>query len=121
MKEGTNLQKAVMSIEGDPRLDRYVKELFSDRQILARILKRVTTEFKDERIDDIMAAIEGEPEIETVPVNPGLTNAKGMPPEASRITGESTEKNENKDELCGMLEVLLDDKATLGSDPTKEK
>ena len=68
MKEGTNLQKAVMSIEGDPRLDRSVKELFSDRQILARILKRVTTEFKDERIDDIMAAIESEPEIETVPV-----------------------------------------------------
>ena len=26
--------------------------------------------------------------------------------------GISTEKNENKDELCGMLEVLLDDKAS---------
>ena len=39
----------------------------ADKQVLARILKRVTDEFRDSDYDSIMSAIEGEPEIESVP------------------------------------------------------
>jgi hypothetical protein len=93
MKENTNLQRSVEAIKGNPKLDKSVKELFADKQILARILKRVTNEFKDEDIETIMSAIEGEPEIETVPVEPGLTNAKTIPAEATKIVGENTESS----------------------------
>ncbi|MBR1742088.1 MAG: hypothetical protein IJ733_09525, partial [Lachnospiraceae bacterium] len=86
----TNIQKAVRSIEGNPKLDRAVKELLADKQVLARILKRVTDEFKDEEIDTIMEAIEGEPDVSSVPAEPGLTNA---PAEATKLAGESTESN----------------------------
>ena len=45
MNEKTNLEKTVLAAEGDPKLDRAVKELLADKQVLARILKRVTDEF----------------------------------------------------------------------------
>ena len=66
MKGNTNLQRSFDSIKGNPKLDKSVKELFADKQVLARILKRVTNEFKDEDIESIMSAIEGEPETECV-------------------------------------------------------
>ena len=45
-------------------------------------------EFSDKNISEIMEAIEGEPEIEKVPVEPGLTNTTER---TDRIVGESTE------------------------------
>ena len=85
-----NIQKAVRSIEGNPKLDRAVKELLADKQVLARILKRVTDEFRDDDIETIMKSIEGEPDISSVPVEPGLTN---VPVEATRLAGGNTESN----------------------------
>jgi len=67
-----------------------VKRLLSDKQVLARILKRVTVEFKDEDLPAIMKSIEGKPQIETVPVSPGLTN---LPPEATHLLGDNRESN----------------------------
>ncbi|MBQ9606814.1 MAG: hypothetical protein IJV16_06525, partial [Lachnospiraceae bacterium] len=93
MRDNTNLQRTILAVEGDPKLDRAVKELFADKQVLSRILKRVTKEFKDETVEDIMSAIEGEPEIESVPVVPGLTNVSRVPPEATKIIGDNTESN----------------------------
>ena len=40
-----------------------------------------------------MSAIEGEPEIESVPVEPGMTNTNPIPEEARHITGEDKESN----------------------------
>ncbi len=93
MTVDTNLQKAVITVEGNPKLDKAVKELLADKQVLARILKRVTDEFKDSDYDSIMAAIEGEPEIESVPVETGMTNSKSVPEETRHITGEDKESN----------------------------
>ena len=93
MTVDTNLQKAVITVEGNPKLDKAVKELLADKQVLARILKRVTDEFKDSDYDSIMAAIEGEPEIESVPVETGMTNSKSIPEETKHITGEDKESN----------------------------
>ena len=38
MEKDTNLQKVIESINGDPKLDRSIKELLADKQVLARIL-----------------------------------------------------------------------------------
>lgn len=78
------------SITKSPKLDKCVKRLLSDKQVLARILKRVTVEFKDEDLPAIMKSIEGKPQIETVPVSPGLTN---LPPEATHLLGDNRESN----------------------------
>ena len=91
MTVDTNLQKAVNSIDQNPKLDKAVKELLADKQVLARILKRVTDEFKDSDYDSIMSAIEGEPEIESIPVEPGKTNTKSIPEEVRHITGDDKE------------------------------
>ncbi len=84
----SNLQQAVASVTRNPKLDQSVKRLLSDKQVLARILKRVTVEFMDEDLDSIMDCIEGKPQIETVPITPGFSN---LPPEATQIMGDNTE------------------------------
>ena len=93
MKYDTNIQKSITSIEGNPKLDKAVKELLADKQILARILKRVTDEFKYESFDTIMDAIEGKPEIAVTPVEPGLTNVHSAPNEAAKLKEDVTESS----------------------------
>lgn len=67
--------------------DENIKNILSDKEILAWILKNTTTEFSDLEIDKIIECIEGEPEISSVKLNPGETNA------VRKITGN---KNEDK-------------------------
>ena len=88
MTTQTHLSTTVYAAEGDPRLDQAVKELLADKQVLARILKRTVSEFKDFEISEIMDAIEGKPEISKISIVPGLTNLSDP---VDRIEGESTE------------------------------
>ena len=88
--EESTLTAALSSNTRNPKLDRAAKTLLADKQVLARILKRVTVEFSDEDLDSIMDAIEGKPQIEVVPVTPGQTN---LPPEATRLVGDETQSN----------------------------
>lgn len=67
--------------------DENIKNVLSNKVILAWILKNTTTEFCDMSINQIMRCIEGNPEISIVKVNPGETNV------ADKITGS---KNEDK-------------------------
>lgn len=78
MTTQTHLSNTIDAV--DPAKERYdenVKALLADIQILARILKYTVAEVQGLELDEIMACIDPESiEIGTVPVSPGLTNAK---------------------------------------------
>ena len=82
--------KAVVSAGNLAKYDAQAKSVLADKNILARILQRVVKEVQGMTIPEIISCIEGEPEISTVPVDPGMTNARitGMPSE-SNIVGEN--------------------------------
>ncbi len=54
--------------------DTYAKCILSNKQVLARILKKTVSEFKDMSFDEIMGCIEGEPQVDKIPIHPGMTN-----------------------------------------------
>lgn len=58
------------------RYDTEVKNVLSDKNILAWIMSRVTDEFRGMSIEDIIPCIEGEPLISKVYVAPGKTNER---------------------------------------------
>lgn len=89
MQVNTNVADAAEAVSGKEQYDAQVKKLLSNKQILAWILKYTAEEFKDYSIAEIIEAIEGTPEIGTVPVNPGLVKVT----DAENITGMSNEDN----------------------------
>lgn len=74
--------------------DDNIKNILSNKVILAWILKSSTTEFYDLTIERIVECIEDEPEISAVRVNPGETN------ESEKIVGS---KNEDKVPMEGTV------------------
>lgn len=72
--ETTNLAHAVDIAGEKAQLDTEVKNVLSDKYILAWILSRVASEFRGMPIQTIVQCIEGEPLISRVYVNPGKTN-----------------------------------------------
>ena len=85
----TNLSQTIDITTERARYDEYIKEILSDKQILARILKYTLEEFQDTDIDTIIANID-EPEVSKVRVEPGHTNTetiKGAPTE-DNVPGE---------------------------------
>lgn len=67
-------------------LDNQIKVVLSNKAILARILSQCMKEFSGMDYDTIVNCIEGEPEVGSVPINPGLTNQR-----KEKISGEQTE------------------------------
>jgi len=70
----TNLAQAVEATNASSSYDTNIKFLLADKQILARILKYAVSEFKDMTIEDIIASIGDDIEIETRPLDAGLSN-----------------------------------------------
>ena len=81
----TNLAQAIDITSQRAKYDTYVKEILSDKNILARILKYTLDEFKDTDFDTIIANI-GKPYISSIRVRPGLTNTE-------KISKDSEEDN----------------------------
>ena len=79
----THLSHSIEKTEFETQYDENVKDVLSDKQVLARIAKYRTEEFKDYDISDIMSCIEGEPEVSKIPVYPGKRK--------DSITGMNTE------------------------------
>lgn len=76
-KRGTvmSLEQTLTATEPDEiKLDRSVKRILADKNILARILKETVEECCEMSYDEIRQCIEGNVDIEQIPVNPGLTN-----------------------------------------------
>ncbi len=87
----TNISQVIDLAAKRAQYDEIVKEILSDKQILARILKYTLDEFKDAEIENIIANID-EPVISKTRMEPGSTNMQ-------RIKKESEEDNvpgENK-------------------------
>ena len=75
------LKNTILSTkEAKAKLDHTVKQIFSNRQILARIIKRTVPEFADIRLKDIEETyIEpGSNTISSVAVERNLTNIEGL-------------------------------------------
>ena len=68
-KVNNTLGRKLNSTEGRSTYDRQVKKLLADKQVLARIIKHCTEEFKDMSINDIIACID-RVDIEKEVVNP---------------------------------------------------
>lgn len=80
----THLSHSIEKTEFETQYDENVKDVLSDKQVLARIAKYRTEEFKDYEIPEIMECIEGEPEVSTIPVWPGKKRKDS-------VTGMNTE------------------------------
>ncbi len=82
----TYLAQAVEVANAASSYDTNIKFLLADKQILARILKYAVSEFKDMTIEDIITSIGEDIEIETRPLDAGLSNM-------GRVNASSTEDN----------------------------
>ena len=79
------IANAVNAAGDKAQYDARVKRLLSQKSILAHILARTIDEFKGMDPEKVVPYIEGEPMIDIVPVEPGLTNA-----EKSDVVGRAT-------------------------------
>ena len=70
----TNIAHVVDIAKEKARYDTEVKNVLSDKYILAWIMSRVTEEFRGMPVQDIVRCIEGEPIVSKVYVAPGKTN-----------------------------------------------
>ena len=76
MKAQTHLGNTIEAVDSlKARYDKNVKEILSDIQVLARIVKHTVTEVEKLSIEEIMACIDRESiRVGTVSIEPGLTN-----------------------------------------------
>ena len=70
----TEITNAVVASDDKAQYDEKAKRLLGHKSILAHILVHTVDEFKGMNPKDVIAHIEGEPMISTIPVEPGLTN-----------------------------------------------
>ena len=84
----THLAHNIEKTAEEAQYDANAKALIADKQVLARIAKYRTEEFKDYDIPTIIECIEEDPEISKIPIYPGKSDAiTGMNNE-SKISGE---------------------------------
>ena len=96
----TAIANTVAATNDKAQYDEYAKRLIAQKIILAHILAKTVDEFRDMKPEDIVAHIEGDPNVGIVPVDPGMTNAT-RPTDAStpyvsdhRLAGLNTEHSE---------------------------
>lgn len=87
----TEITNAVNAAGDKAQYDICVKRMLSQKIILAHILAKTVDEFKGMKPEDVATYIEGNPMIEVVPVEPGLTNSAKT---GQRIVGLNTENAE---------------------------
>lgn len=91
----THLSQVVDMNSDKLRYDTLVKEVISDKQVLARILKYSLEEFSDSAIDDIIKEMD-EPMVSKVRVEPGFTNL------------DKIERTSEEDNVPGEGRILYD-------------
>ena len=89
----TEIRNSILTTNKDAQYDECAKKLLSQKSILAHILVRTVDEFKGMNPKDVIACIERIPFINTVPVDPGLTNTV-KEKDGARIVGFNTENQE---------------------------
>lgn len=71
MNVKTHLRHSIEKSEQEIKYDANVKDVLSDKQILARIMKYSVKEFADYELDDIILCIESAPEVGVKSIYPG--------------------------------------------------
>lgn len=89
----TDVKNAVQAADQEAQYDNEAKRLLSNKLILAHILVRTVDEFRGMNPKAVVPLIEGEPQIGSVPVEPGLTN-QSSGQGAQRVVGLNTESGE---------------------------
>lgn len=78
--EKTSLTKTLEAVDNKAQYDGNAKKLLSHKPVLARIIKETMTEFKDSSYEEIINAIDGQPQVAKVLVHPGEV-ITGLPTE----------------------------------------
>ena len=89
----TEMKNTILTTDKDAQYDESAKRLLGQKNILAHILVKTVDEFAGMDPKDVVSYIEGEPFINTVPVEPGLTNAV-MKSSGSQVAGFNSENLE---------------------------
>jgi hypothetical protein len=96
---GTEIANAVIAAGEEAQYDIMAKKLLSHKHILAHILVAVVDEFKGMKPKDVIQYIEGDPYVNAVPVEPGMTNKKDVDESGKIIVGMNTEDSEINESL----------------------
>ena len=72
------LSDTIEVTEKKSQYDQYAKRLLSNKFVLANILAECADEFRGMPVEEIVTCIDGDPEVSSVMVNPGLTNVLGI-------------------------------------------
>lgn len=119
----SNLSQSIELTWDKARYDASVKEMFADKQILARILKYAVEEFAEDDISDIMKEMD-EPVVSGIRLEPGHTNQEKVQQTASEdiVLGEGKiyfdirfSVNHGKDPI----KILVNIEAQKSTNPSK--
>ena len=89
----TEIKNTILTTDKDAQYDESAKRLLGQKSILAHILVKTVDEFAGMDPKDVVPYIEGEPFINTVPIETGLTNTV-IKNEESRVIGINSENPE---------------------------
>lgn len=89
----TEIRNTILTTDKDAQYDESAKRLLGQKSILAYILAKTVDEFAGMDPKDVVSYIEGEPFINTIPIENGLTNAV-IKNDGSRVVGFNSENPE---------------------------
>ncbi len=90
-----DLYHSLLATDQKAQYDNCAKRLMAQKIILAHVLVRTLDEFKGLNPEDAVSYIEGEPYIDSIPIEPGLTNTnKSIYTDHDKIIGMNTENSE---------------------------
>ena len=89
----TEIKNTILTTDKDAQYDESAKRLLGQKSILAHILVKTVDEFAGMDPKDVVSYIEGEPFINTVPIETGLTNTV-IKNDESRVVGLNSENPE---------------------------
>lgn len=91
-------QNTILTTDKDAQYDESAKRLLGQKSILAHILVKTVDEYAGMDPKEVVSYIEGEPFINTVPIETGLTNAV-IKNAGSRVVGLNSENPELHEEM----------------------
>ena len=89
----TEIKNTILTTDKDAQYDESAKRLLGQKSILAHILVKTVDEYAGMDPKEVVSYIEGEPFINTVPIETGLTNAV-IKNDGSRVVGLNSENPE---------------------------
>lgn len=89
----TEIKNTILTTDKDAQYDESAKRLLGQKSILAHILVKTVDEFAGMDPKEVVSYIEGEPFINTVPIETGLTNTV-IKNDESRVVGLNSENPE---------------------------